>query len=272
MNKIAFLKLFTLIVFLVFFGFTIYSFFSKTSTPQDPLPGSEEKFDSKLLVINTCEQLDSLVLEKFRKSNHDTAGTVLFIDHFLRYRFYHSYSELSFKDNWIAHVCGKILWWDFLVPVIPCDIIKSPMGACSQQGILFQHQLDLLKIRCSTINFFPVSFNKSGHYAVSVYYGNSWHFYDTNQEPLIVDSTMPSIESIVERELYKKMYVSKFNVRFQEFFKDKSYERVDKEPFSKGKMYYFQMITGVLSNWGWLFLLALYLWLVSKARKSPFHS
>src|SRR5687768_16880944 len=62
----------------------------------------DEKFDEKMLVINSCERLDSLVSAKFKQSNYDTAGTVLFIDEFLRNRFYHSYSELRMQDNWIA--------------------------------------------------------------------------------------------------------------------------------------------------------------------------
>jgi len=267
MNRIFNFKFIFLLLFIITLAFTVYS---KLTSPQKfhGVPsGIDEKFDEKMLVINTCEGLNDLISKKFAQSNYDTAYTVEFIDEFLRNRFYHSYSELNFEDNWIANLCGRWIWSDFLYPVCPCDIIKYPIAACSQQGILFQQQLDLLKIPCSTIKFFPLSKKTSGHYAVSVYYNSSWHYYDSNQEPLIVDSSMPSINTIIDKKLYEKMYVKKSNIRFQEFFKNKSYERVNKQPFSKGKMYYFQIISDFLSDWAWLLFLSLYLFLFFKTRK-----
>jgi hypothetical protein len=267
MNKIFTLKSVVLFFLIIISAITLYSRFPKPREFGAVSPLIDEKFDEELLVINSCERLDSMVSKNFRQNNCDTARTVPFIDDFLRNRFYHSYSELTLQDNWIAALCGKIIWRDFLYPVRPCDIIKYPMGACSQQGIVFQHQLDVLKIPCSTIQFFPLSKKGPGHYAVSVYYNNSWHFYDSNQEPLLVDSTMPSIATIINKKLYEKMYIKKSNKRFQDFFKNKSYKRISKEPFSKGNMYYFQTITAFLSSWLWLFFLVLYLFLLFKPKK-----
>lgn len=244
-----------LILFITTLAFTLYSKFSESKI--EKLPGSEinEKFNKEYLTINSCEKLDSLIIRKFRESGYDTALTVRFIDEFLRNRFYHSYSEFSLHDNWMAALMGHFFWKDFFFPVVPCDIIQYPMAACSQQGILFQRQLDLLNIRCSTIKFYPVTSKTSGHYAVSVYYDNSWHYYDPNQEPVIVDGNMPGISEIIDKKLYEKMYVKKSNIRFQDFFKNKSYIRENKVPFSKGNMYYFHAITAFLSNWLWLILL-----------------
>jgi hypothetical protein len=250
------LKFILFLFFVVTASVTFYSKYTKMQPFVEPNPGIDEKFDRKFLAISSCDRLDSLVSYKFNETGHDTAKTVLFIDQFLRNRFYHSYSELSLHDNWLAWLCGKLFWADFLYAVRPCDIIKYPMAACSQQGILFQRQLHRLGIRCSTIQFLPVTKTTSGHYAVSVYYDNSWHYYDSNQEPLIIDSTMPSVDIIVARRLYEKMYVKKSNVRFQEFFRNKTYHRVNSEPFKMGNMHYFQAVTAFLSNWIWLGFLA----------------
>jgi hypothetical protein len=258
MNKLFSLKSIIFFLLILTSGFTLYSFFSASPHFKNELPYIDEQFDEKFLYVNSCSRLDSIVSTEFKNSHYDTSTTVRFIDQFLRNRFYHSYSELTFHDNWIAAVCGKIFWTHFLFPVIPCDIIKYPMAACSQQGIIFQQQLEQLNIPSSTIQFFPTSEKTSGHYAVSVYYDSSWHYYDSNQEPLIVDSTMPGIDAIIDKKLYEKMYVRKSNIRFRQFFKTKSYKRVLKEPFSKGRMYYFQTITAFLSQWLWLFLLLTY--------------
>lgn len=259
MNKPLLYKNILLVLTILFSSVTFYSKFISSSkqaaTPND----IDEKFDEHFLSINSTEKLDSLIFQEFRKNNYDTAKTVIFIDNFLRNRFYHSYSILTLKDNWIAVVLGNTVWSHFLFPVAPDNIIEHPAAACSQQGILFQQLLDHLKIPSSTIKFFPLSPQTPGHYAVSVYYGNSWHFYDPNREPIIVDSTMPSIEKIVSEKMYEKMYSKPSNLRFQGFFREKSFERVTKKPFSKGKMYYFQGVTAFLSGWLWLGFLLLYL-------------
>jgi hypothetical protein len=267
MSKIFSLKSLLLISVVIISAITVYSkFLSKPKIFEKPA-NMDELFDEDFLNINTLPAFDSLVSNRFRSSNYDTARTVLFIDNFLRNRFYHSYSELDLKDNWIAVLCGYIFWGDFLYPVAPEYIIEHPMAACSQQGILFQYQLNRLKIKCSTIQFFPLSKTAGGHYAVSVYYDNSWHFYDSNQEPLIVDSTMPSINVIIDKRLYEKMYIRESNKRFREFFEKKSYIRVFKEPLNRGKMYYFHQITTFLSNWLWLLLLIAYAGVTLRERR-----
>lgn len=256
-------------IFLFVFSFTVYSKFI-SEEPALVIPSNlDEKFDERFLHINSCSRLDSLVSAEFNKNRGDTASTVLFIDSFLRNRFYHSYSELSVRDNWISALCGTLFWHHFLFPVVPCDIIKYPMAACSQQGILFQQQLDRLKITCSTIQFISSSKKKPGHYAVSVYYSSSWHYYDPNREPFIIDSTMPSVETIIEKKLYEKMYSKPSNLQFQRFFKDKSYKLVNRVPFHKGNMYYFQTVTAFLSDWLWLGLLVVCLLYFFVPRQRP---
>lgn len=245
-------------LFVIFALITAYANFLKFNQLLTCPHTKEEKFDSSFLSVNTEAKFDTLIFERFRKTNHDTAATVLFLDTFLRKRFYNGYSVLSKEQNWIALCLGKLVWSHFQFPVIPNDILLHPSAACSQQGILFQDALDKLKIPCAVIKFYPLSKYTAGHYAISAFYTNSYHFFDPNKEPMIVDSSMPSIETIVDKKLYVKMYSKPSNMDFQAFFQKKSFARVTQTPFTIGNMYYFQSITAALSKWLWLFFILVY--------------
>ena len=267
MNKKNSLKKITLIIFAIVFVLTIYAKFISRSAYIPTPKALNEKFNEGLLVINTPQKLDSLVSLEFEGNGHDTAKTLLFMDDFFRNRFYHSYSEFSFHDNWIAVICGHLIWSHFLLPVVPDDIIKFPMAGCSQQGILFQQQLSRLKIPCSSLQFYPMEYQSSGHYAITAYYKSSWHYFDPNLEPIIVDSTMPSLEDIIQRKLYLQMYTKKVNKDFKEYFINKNYKRVQERSYPKGNMYHFHLITHFLSDWLWLILLSIYFILFFKTKK-----
>jgi hypothetical protein len=264
MKKYATLRSVVLVLFIIVACFTVYAKFIYKPRPYFIPQHLDENFDERLLDVNTIEKLTGFVTKKFEETGHDTARMVRYIDLFLRNRFYHSYSEYNLRDNWIAYLCGKYIWLHFLNPVIEEDIIKAPMAGCSQQGILFQNQLNRLGIKCSSIQFYPLPYQKSGHYAISAYYGSSWHYFDSNLEPAIIDSTMPSIEQIIARQLYVKMYTKPVHRDFKEYFINKNYARVPTDPHGKLNMYYFQVFTKFLSNWLWLIFLLLYgaLWLI----------
>ena len=252
-----------LVVFIIVSCITIYSKFIYQPPPPIIPKHLNENFDETLLSIDTPEELTEVVTKKFEETGHDTAKTVLYIDVLLRARFYHSYSGLNMRDNWIAYLCGRFIWLHFLNPVIPEDILKAPMAGCSQQGILFQNQLHKLGIKCSSIQFYPLAHQHSGHYAISAYYNNTWHYFDSNLEPAIIDSTMPSIEQIIDRKLYVDMYTKEVHKDFKEFFINKNFARGPADPDTRLEMYYFQAFARFLSNWLWLFFLILYgaLWL-----------
>lgn len=264
MNRLYPLKTIVLILLVLVSGLTLISKLISRPAPLPVPKNLDEKFDPNFSNIDSPKKMDELVREEFISSGHDTAQTMLFLDEFLRKKFYHSYSELSFHDNWIAYLCGKIFWSHFLNPVVPDDILRFPMAGCSQQGILFQNELNLLHIPCSSIQFYPQPYQISGHYAVTAYYGGKWHYFDSNLEPTIVDSAMPSLDEIIQRKLYTQMYTRKVHQKFKEYFTNKSYKRVDNEPFRRGNMYYFQIVTNFLSDWAWLILLVTYLFVRKK--------
>ena len=258
-------SIFVLITAIVSFS-TFYFKFIYPPIPKVKAHVVFEKYDQDLIKINSIKKFDSLVNSNFIKFG-DTTRTILFIDDFLKKRFYHSYSSFSFKENWVAVVCSKLFWNNFRFPVAPDDILQNPMAACSQQGILFQDQLHKLKIPYETIAFKSCKDNiEFGHYAVSAFYSNTWHFYDTNQEPVIIDSTMPSIETIIKTKLYEKMYVSPSNISSQSFFKTRSYVRSHHNVYSAPRMFQFHKVSLFLSNTLWIILLifSLLFWFLTR--------
>lgn len=253
----SYIKLTSLIILFAVSFITLYAnFFYKEEIPTNPKILYEE-YDTTLTSINTIAKFDSLVEQNF-KANNNITKTIIFIDEFLKKRFYHGYSQLSLKKNWFATICSKLIWNEFIYPVSPNDILSYPMAACSQQGILFQDQLHKLNIPYETIAFRSTKNDiVQGHYAVSAFYDNRWHYYDTNQEPIIVDSTMPSIDAIIDNKLYEKMYINESNIGLQDFFKNKNFTKTNKNLYSAKRMYNFQAITSLISKWLWLLLLVL---------------
>jgi hypothetical protein len=234
---------------------SLYFTFFKDKSNYKPYVKGNEKYDSTLNRINTIEKLDSTINQYFKKYD-DTAKVVLAIDNLIKRRFYQGYSKYTLDQNWMAVIFAVMFWDDFYYPVLPNDILKFPNAACSQQGIIFQNQLQRLKIPYETIALKQKINNRAfGHYAVSIFYNKKWHFFDTSEEPIIIDSTMPNIESIIERKLYEKMYVSKSNIETQSFFKTNSFTKDDRNIFSAYKMSIFHRTSRFLSNWLWLVIL-----------------
>jgi hypothetical protein len=255
------LSLFTLAVCVI----TLLSNLRKTK--ENLSPGKlTESFMPELSYINSEEKLDYIVRAELSRSKNDTAHTLLFLHDLLKNRFYHSYSEFTWNQNWISLLCGKLVWSDFKFPVIPNDILKFPMASCSQQGLVFQNQLAKLNIRFSIISFYPNEKVNAGHYAVSAFYSKNWHFFDSNLEPTIADSSMPDINKIVDSGLYKKMYVSKSNAVLQTYFKNRYFTEKVYSKHLNGNMHYFHIITRFLSKWLWLILISITLSLSLRSR------
>ncbi len=221
----------------------------------------EEAFTRQLTQLNTLEELDQRVKATFEHSHQDTVYIAHFIDSLLKKRFYHGYSEVQPDENWMAWLAGKLFWQDFLFHTTPKKIIQYPMAACSQQGILFQDQLQKLGIRFATTAMTKNKDLNSGHYAVSVWYKGGWHFYDTNLEAEFDSLEHPSYQEMIQHKTYKKAYEKKYNQHAQSFFKNKSIKRVDINVIKGTKMAAFHLVTEYLSKYLWVLLLSINLWI-----------
>jgi hypothetical protein len=246
--------LFFLLSFILM-GLSLYFTFFRSEDNFKSYLAVNEKYDTTLNRISTIRELD-IIIDQYFKKYDDTAKVVLAIDDLIKRRFYQGYSKYTLNHNWVAVLCAAVFWDDFYYPVLPNDILKFPNAACSQQGIIFQNQLQRLQIPYETIALKQKINNSTfGHYTVSVFYDKKWHFFDTSEEPIIIDSTMPNIESIIERKLYEKMYVRASNIETQSFFKTNSYTKINRNVFSAHKMSMFHRISSFLSKWLWLILL-----------------
>jgi hypothetical protein len=106
----------------------------------------------------------------------------------LRKRFYHGYSYYNFSDNPLAYLTGQYSWSHLSAIVIPDDILKHPMAACSQQSLVL---IEIFKR--NKISYRKIAFN--GHFALEGFIDNQWRFFDTNMEPSL-SSARKSVDAL----------------------------------------------------------------------------
>jgi hypothetical protein len=213
----------------------------------------KEAYDPALSRIQSIQDFDNELKTRLKNDFSDTSKIVNMIDEILRNRFYHGYSEYTFNDNWVAYLASKV-YWGIKHPVIADDILKFPMAACSQQGLLFQAMLSKHNISYSTITFSNIDMQHSGHYAVSAFYNNSWHFFDSNQEPLKLKGN-PSIETLIQQNQLGKIYKGNLNITTQwlnEKIQNKAIKMEGINQSNGKKMMLLQSFLGFFSKWMWL--------------------
>jgi len=126
------------------------------------------KFQSVNDVIDTANA-------HFKLGDRNTLKYYDFIGDIIRKRFYHGYSYYSIADNPLAYLAGKY-WRNLSAIVIPDDIMKHPMAACSQQSMVL---IEIFK-RNGT-DFRKITFNH--HFTVEANIERQWRYFDTDIEP-----------------------------------------------------------------------------------------
>ena len=233
---------------------TITSFYQKINTNSVAFEEKvtvKEAYDPSLLRLQSLDDLDNEVRRRLKYNLSDTSKIVNTIDDILRSRFYHTYSEYSMRDNWVAYLCSKTLFWGIKHPVIPDDIMKYPMAACSQQGLVFQSMLERYKVRYATINMSGTTESVGGHYAVSAFYNADWHFFDSNIEPKKIKGN-PSVEKLIQSNTLVSMYPPHVRQWLEQKVAQNLITRTDVNHKRGERMYAFQYVTNILSAWLWL--------------------
>lgn len=147
-----------------------------------------ELFDSDLVRLNSVDKMINYTDSLYELKELNYFDTLIYVDlasEVTKKRFYFGLTTYNFSDNWIAYVCGKLIWPHFLAIVEPNDILKHPKGLCSQQTIVFMELM-----RRKGIGVRSVGFGKKtgpGHFLCEVQYNQSWHLYDVTIEPLLHD-------------------------------------------------------------------------------------
>jgi hypothetical protein len=145
---------------------------------------SKELFAPQLRRLNSIDKVanytDSLY-ETLKLDRFDTAKYVRIVSGTIKRRFYHGLSSYSLSENWILHVLGKICWSHISAIVNPDDILKYPVGLCSQQNIVFMEALKKKGITTRSVGLGTAK--GPGHFLSEVLYDSKWHLYDVDVEP-----------------------------------------------------------------------------------------
>lgn len=174
------------------------------------------------------------------------------IDHFVRDRFFHGPSFISFHQNWLAWMAG-IFWTDLRIPVLPDEILQHRRGICNQQAIVFMEMLKRSGIHYGAVlmGWRPDSSGSLGHFAVTARVDGRWLYFDTDQE---AETPGVPVARVVDGSALPKLYSRKptllANMRYAAAHGGIRLDHFDRYPAPRGGL--FQMVTEWLSAWGWL--------------------
>lgn len=260
--------LFALQIFL-FTGFLITLMFAvlRVSGISNPLSkrdhdemqmSRKELYDAGLARLNNLQKLtaycDSLYTASYQKqtSSYQKDYTNL-VSQVIRRRFYHGYSYYGFNDNYLAFLFSKISNQGYSAIVKTDDILKHPMGSCSQQSIVMMQLLENKGFQTRKIGFHGKKYG--GHFCLEVFYNNSWHFYDANLEPdsnVLAAYDRPGIDSLVANmPVLLKAYSKNNEEEIMDIFPTYKYGAVNVFPAPNALL--FHKVTNFLSYTIWIF-------------------
>ncbi len=163
-----------------------------------------------------------------------------YLDSLISERFYHAYSTYSIKENWIAYLAGKYIWYDLAAIVTPEDIMKHPMAACSQQAIILMNCFKEVGIPYRAVHL-------NGHYTSEGQINGHWYFFDPSVEPnfKFAKGRKSLSELLTDNEL-DAVYVRELPTNdLHRIFKNISYGKVNENVAWKAA--FFHHITYIIS-------------------------
>lgn len=207
--------------------------------------GSISKKNTAIFQGYNWEEYDPSYFSKFQKVSDiiDSADKVYnfshqkSIDYFntvaeiVRKRFYHGYSHYSYSDNFFVAASGQFLWLDLSSIVIPEDIMKHPMAACSQQAIVMMEIF-----RRKGIDYRKIAFPH--HFAVEAKIDGVWEYFDTNLEPDF-DHRRESLYNLFRGNRFDSIYrnVQIYN-EYKKSMKQFTYGKINEHPAPNAKIFH----------------------------------
>jgi hypothetical protein len=134
----------------------------------------------------------------FNPAEINTVAYYNYIAEIIRKRFYHDYCFYSFTDNPFAFLAGKLTQGNLSAVVLPDDIMKHPMAACSQQAIVMMEIF-----RRKGVNYRKMGFDH--HYTVEGMIEGGWRYFDTDMEPDFKDKR-ESYDKILSSHMLDSVY------------------------------------------------------------------
>jgi hypothetical protein len=158
-----------------------------------------EEFDTsyfaKFQSINDIIQASDI---HFKDQTKNTLTYFNYVAEIVRKRFYHGYSHYAASDNIFAWLSGTLVWNHLSAIVIPDDIMKHPMAACSQQAIVMMEVFKRKKIDYRKVGF-------PGHYTVEGKIDGKWQYFDTNLEPDF-NNQRESLQQLLNTNRFDSVY------------------------------------------------------------------
>ncbi|MEP6711158.1 MAG: hypothetical protein ABJA37_02020 [Ferruginibacter sp.] len=228
----------------------------------------KEKFVPSLSYINSIDKLeahtDSLAATK--NIPQQTADYYTLLESIVSDRFYHGFSQYTLKENWVAAVSQRVIGYGLDNKVLPADIMKNEMAACSQQTAVMMAIAKKKKTNYRSVGF-------PHHYAMEVEEKGYWYFLDANMEPSISTNQRRLRNWRAQNDSLKKYYnahiYSTLNYQFGVNQKA-SFGALNGNPAPRLKL--FHIVTLLLSKLLWCIpLILLFVKIKSKAgfKKSP---
>ena len=140
----------------------------------------KEQFDPSLSYLNSVDKLENYIdsNETAKGLKPGSVDYVVTIANVIKYRFYHGFSHLTLKENWIAALSEKVAGFGLACKVNTNDIMKHENAACSQQAMVMMDILKRKKISYRSVGF-------PHHFALEVLISDKWYYFDPNMEPNI---------------------------------------------------------------------------------------
>jgi hypothetical protein len=206
-----------------------------------------EKFDPQL--ANTLQTVDDLIfytdsVAKTRRIDTGMLDYANVLAEVMRKRFYHGYSHYSLKENWIASLAGVVLWDHLSAIVLPEDILKYPMAACSQQSIVFMECFKRRKVDYRKVGF-------DHHFALEGRINGQWYFFDADMEPDFTVVPRTSFENLNKDDKLYIIYQNRLDsagIRYG--LANQYYGKANQAPASRAA--FFHKVTKLLSHTLWL--------------------
>ncbi len=190
-----------LIILILLFFCSVNLLHSKSPSESAFSETLNEEYDQEyFLKLRSVNDVILAAEEKFGSERKKDLAYFNFIAEIMRKRFYHGYSHYSFEQNALAKISG-LVWNDLSAIVIPDDIMKFPMAACSQQAIVMVEIFRRLNIPFRHIGL-------PGHYVVEAFIDNEWRYFDTNKEPNIQHNRR-SFHSLIASSEFDSAYIKK---------------------------------------------------------------
>jgi hypothetical protein len=157
----------------------------------------EEYEPSYFYKFQTVDAIIDSANSHFKLGDRNSLAYYDYIAEIVRKRFYHGYSYYTIGDNPLVFLAGKY-WSNLSAVVIPDDIMKHPMAACSQQSIV------LMEIfRRNGTDFRKVTFNH--HFTVEANIERQWRYFDTDIEPKF-DKGRKSLNQLLATREFDSVY------------------------------------------------------------------